>query len=112
MTYVYADGIVGVARATPYQAANWLSLLKEKRTVTVTIPQNADTYLEVLENKATGGYLANLLTSWGPSWELNITPQLVAPGENILSTYPVANGSYAIMTGTSMCKSRFYGQRA
>lgn len=31
-----------------------------------------------------------------------MTPQVVSPGENILSTYPTALGSYTVMTGTSM----------
>jgi subtilisin family serine protease len=31
-----------------------------------------------------------------------MSPQLVSPGQNILSTYPTALGSYRVMTGTSM----------
>jgi subtilisin family serine protease len=101
--YVYADGIEGVARAIPYQVENWLSLLSQGSTVTVTIPANASQiHLEELENNETGGYVASDLTSWGPSWELNMSPQLVSPGQNILSTYPTALGSYRVMTGTSM----------
>ena len=104
--YVYSEGLEGVIKAVPYQAEHWLSLLKQGRTVTVTIPNanQSQTYLEELENNATGGYVAGQLSSWGPSWELNMTPQLVSPGENILSTYPTALGSYRVMTGTSMCK--------
>jgi hypothetical protein len=105
--YVYSDGIEGVARAVPYQAEHWLSLLEQGHTVTVTIPNanESQTYLEELENNVTGGYVAGTLSSWGPSWELNMTPQLVSPGENILSTYPTAIGSYRVMTGTSMGES-------
>jgi hypothetical protein len=104
--YVYSDGIQGVARAVPYHAEHWLSLLEQGFTVTVTIPNaNASqVILEELENNITGGYVAGELTSWGPSWELSMTPQLVSPGENILSTYPTAMGSYRVMTGTSMGK--------
>ncbi|KAF2177139.1 subtilisin-like protein [Zopfia rhizophila CBS 207.26] len=102
--YVYADGIQGVARAIPYQAKHWLSLLEQGSTITVTIPNANATQvrLEELENNISGGYVAGQLTSWGPSWELSMTPQLVSPGENILSTYPTAMGSYRVMTGTSM----------
>jgi hypothetical protein len=103
-SFVYADGIQGVAKAIPYQAEHWLSLLDQGSTVTVTIP-NANTsqvYLEELENNISGGYVAGELSSWGPSWELSMTPQLMSPGENILSTYPTAMGSYRVMTGTSM----------
>ncbi|KAG9185525.1 hypothetical protein G6011_06856 [Alternaria panax] len=101
--YVYADGIEGVVRAVPYAAERWLSLLSQGATVSVTIPANGNqTYLEVLENNERGGYVAGDLTSWGPNWELSMSPQLVSPGENILSTYPTALGSYRVMTGTSM----------
>jgi hypothetical protein len=91
--FVYSDGIAGIARA-----------VEQGSTVTVTVPgaNSSETYLEELENNASGGYVAGDLSSWGPSWELSMTPQVVSPGENILSTYPTALGSYRVMTGTSM----------
>jgi hypothetical protein len=64
-SFVYADGIQGVAKAVPYQAEHWLSLLDQGSTVTVTIP-NANTsqvYLEELENNISGGYVAGELSS-------------------------------------------------
>jgi hypothetical protein len=104
--YVYTDGIEGVVKAVPYQAEHWLALLEQGSTVTITIPNtnSSRTLLYELENNISGGYVAGTLTSWGPSWELNMTPQLVSPGENILSTYPTALGSYRVLTGTSMGK--------
>ncbi|PVH77844.1 subtilase [Cadophora sp. DSE1049] len=41
-------------------------------------------------------------TSWGPTFDLDMKPQFGAPGRNILSTYPIKLGSYAIASGTSM----------
>ncbi|KAH7370555.1 subtilase [Rhexocercosporidium sp. MPI-PUGE-AT-0058] len=41
-------------------------------------------------------------TSWGPTFDMDMKPQFGAPGRDILSTYPVALGSYAIASGTSM----------
>ncbi|KAL5389691.1 hypothetical protein DPSP01_002186 [Paraphaeosphaeria sporulosa] len=101
---VWAEGIEGVARVAPYVAEQWLSSLARNSTVTVNIPatNNATIHLEELENNETGGFLANSLTSWGPSWELGVKPNLVTPGENILSTYLTSGGSYRVMTGTSM----------
>jgi hypothetical protein len=106
-TFVYADGIQGVAKAVAYHAEHWLALLEQGSAVTITVPNaNAsEFYLEELENNVSGGYVASGLTSWGPSWELSMSPQVVSPGENILSTYPTAMGSYRVMTGTSMCKA-------
>ncbi|KAF1980224.1 subtilisin-like serine protease-like protein [Bimuria novae-zelandiae CBS 107.79] len=101
---VYADGIKGVARIAPYVAEQWLSLLKRGSTITVNIPSsnNTEVGFEELDNNETGGFLANSLTSWGPSWELGVKPNLVSPGENILSTYLTDDGGYRVMTGTSM----------
>lgn len=103
---IYTDGIEGVARVAPYVAENWLSLLKQSSNVTVSIPgsNNTELELEQLDNNLTGGFLANSLTSWGPSWELGVKPNVVTPGENILSTYLTNDGSYRVMTGTSMGK--------
>lgn len=41
-------------------------------------------------------------TSWGPTYEVDFKPQLASPGGSILSTYPTALGSYAVLSGTSM----------
>ncbi|KAI8201518.1 Minor extracellular protease vpr [Colletotrichum sp. SAR 10_76] len=101
--YVYSDGILGVASVPPYQSTQWLSLLNQGRAVIVSIPNanNTKTRLENLENNSSGSYMGTF-SSWGPTWELDASPQFAAPGANILSTYPVALGSYRVMTGTSM----------
>lgn len=103
---IYADGIEGVARIAPHVAQEWLSLLEQGSTVTVSLPggNNTEVELEQYDNTETGGFLANSLTTWGPSWELGVKPSIVAPGENILSTYLTSDGSYRVMTGTSMGK--------
>lgn len=41
-------------------------------------------------------------TSWGPTFELKLAPSFGSPGAGILSTWPVALGSYAVASGTSM----------
>ncbi|CRK38838.1 hypothetical protein BN1708_016674 [Verticillium longisporum] len=41
-------------------------------------------------------------TSWGPTWETELKPQFAAPGGHILSLWPRALGSYAVLGGTSM----------
>jgi subtilisin family serine protease len=41
-------------------------------------------------------------TSWGPSYEGWIKSQISAPGGNILSTLPLAQGGYGVESGTSM----------
>ena len=52
-------------------------------------------------NKDTGGH-ASSFSSYGPTWELDISTQVAAPGGNILSSWPLPLGKYAILSGTSM----------
>ncbi|CAG8950797.1 hypothetical protein HYFRA_00003013 [Hymenoscyphus fraxineus] len=49
----------------------------------------------------TGGFMSNY-SSFGPTIQYNIKPQLSAPGGNILATWPLANDGYTIISGTSM----------
>lgn len=53
--------------------------------------------------QVTGGFV-DYYSNWGPHWfDYNLKPQIGAPGGNILSTWPLgAQGSYAILSGTSM----------
>jgi len=44
--------------------------------------------------------LTNIVTEWGPLYDLQIKPDTAVPGGNIFSTY--LNDTYAIMSGTSM----------
>ncbi|KAI1344254.1 peptidase S8/S53 domain-containing protein [Xylariaceae sp. FL0016] len=100
--YIYNDDIKGVYIVAPYVGAQWLELLLEGQNVTVSIPANASTtVLEELENHTSGGFTTEF-SSWGPTWDLYVKPQITAPGGDILSTYPTAMGSYAVLSGTSM----------
>ncbi|RKP10268.1 peptidase S8/S53 domain-containing protein [Thamnocephalis sphaerospora] len=46
--------------------------------------------------------LISLFSSWGPGPELDMKPDLAAPGGGIYSTWPVNLGGYASDSGTSM----------
>jgi len=41
-------------------------------------------------------------STYGPTFDFKFKPSISAPGGNIMSTYPVANGSFAVLSGTSM----------
>ncbi|KZZ91714.1 subtilisin-like serine protease PR1C [Moelleriella libera RCEF 2490] len=62
---------------------------------------HTDSSVRYVNNTATGGALSTY-TTWGPTWEMDTKPQYGTPGGNILSTYPRALGSYAVLSGTSM----------
>ncbi|KAK8057880.1 hypothetical protein PG996_011817 [Apiospora saccharicola] len=106
--FVYTEGIEAVISVSPHQGAAWIEMLGRGVQVNVTIPdKNATKQILVeLEDHETGGFAAGF-TSWGPNWELEPKPQVASPGGRILSTYPVAMGSYRVMSGTSMVLTEF-----
>ncbi|KAM0282157.1 hypothetical protein ACHAQH_003197 [Verticillium albo-atrum] len=55
---------------------------------------------EVL-NRQSGGSVSDF-ASWGPTFDLKPKPDFGAPGGQILSTLPLAQGGYGVASGTSM----------
>ncbi|ATY64980.1 subtilisin-like serine protease PR1C [Cordyceps militaris] len=93
----------GASLISQVDGVNFINLLKDGKKVTVTMGSSAKTakVLSYKKNAATGGG-PSAFTTWGPSWELFVKPDVGAAGGNILSTYPTAKGSYAVLSGTSM----------
>jgi len=100
---VAVDGIKGVGMVTAELGAEWISLLASgsKLTVNIVDPASSPRFLAGETNTETGGFLSTF-TSWGPTFEVDVKPQLAAPGGLILSTYPLNLGGYAVISGTSM----------
>ncbi|POR31406.1 Minor extracellular protease vpr, partial [Tolypocladium paradoxum] len=97
------SGVLAGGMTTPEVGETWVAALKAGKKVTLKMVsrKKTDTQLIAVPNNATGGALS-AYTSWGPTWEMDLKPQVGAPGANILSTYPLALGGYAVMSGTSM----------
>lgn len=97
------SGLLAVGMVTALQGATWIASLSagENVTVAITDPGMAPKYLITLANNLTGGY-PSTFTTWGPTYDVDLKPQLAAPGGAILSTFPNALGSYAVLSGTSM----------
>ncbi|RYP03360.1 hypothetical protein DL765_010526 [Monosporascus sp. GIB2] len=95
--------IVSVGVVMPEQGAEWVRLLNEDKRVTVDMVEysHAPKILDFIPNTERGGLLSEF-TSWGPTWEVDVKPQVAAPGGYILSTYPLDRGGYAVESGTSM----------
>ncbi|KAK4183800.1 subtilisin-like serine protease [Podospora australis] len=76
-----------------------MNTIKTGGTVIVNfaIPQDSNWAVGVYNSE---GGIPSEYTSWGGTFELEIKPDIAAPGGNIYSTYP--DGQYAVLSGTSM----------
>jgi subtilisin family serine protease len=82
-----------------------LAAITGTRTLTWT---NDGTYLP----QASGGLLSSF-TSWGPTAELGLKPDVSAPGGLIRSTWPLSQfGGYNVISGTSMASPHVAGAAA
>jgi subtilisin family serine protease len=92
--------ISGIVEAS-YKPSTWPS-----STGTVTFPA---TPIEAANPSA--GTVSSF-SSWGAPPDLSFKPDLAAPGGNIWSTVPIAAGSYANYSGTSMASPHVAGAAA
>ncbi|KAK6343857.1 hypothetical protein TWF696_007512 [Orbilia brochopaga] len=91
---------VNVGMVEPETGAEWLALAG-KGSISVTFDKEAPLFITAVENPTNGGSLS-IFTTWGPTNEMYQRPHIGAPGGNILSTYPLIFGGYAVLSGTSM----------
>lgn len=100
--YINNELIEAVGGVPSEQGAEFISLLNEGNTVTVDINDwsSAGLFIHNLDNPI-GGYTVRS-SSWGPTQEIDVKPQVTTPGGDILSTYPLTLGGYAVLSGTSM----------
>ncbi|KAK0532439.1 hypothetical protein OC834_002597 [Tilletia horrida] len=64
-----------------------------------------------VQDTVNGGYMSSFST-YGPGWEAENVAAVSAPGGNILSTWPLRLGKYAIISGTSMATPFISGSTA
>ncbi|KAI0201328.1 peptidase S8/S53 domain-containing protein [Astrocystis sublimbata] len=95
--------IKAVGMTTAAQGAAWVKALTAGSEVVLDMvdPETAPVSLQTADNSLTGG-AASTFTTWNPTYEMDVKPQVASPGGNILSTWPQTLGSYAVISGTSM----------
>ncbi|KAJ3361332.1 hypothetical protein GGF31_002259 [Allomyces arbusculus] len=100
------DFPVPVAYLTGYHGMILAQTLASSPTATITI---TDTLIPVAN--PTGGQLSEF-SGWGPGAQLELKPDLSAPGGFILSSVPLRMGAYTYMSGTSMAAPMLAGAMA
>ncbi|KAK6953429.1 hypothetical protein Daesc_005733 [Daldinia eschscholtzii] len=95
--------VLGTGMVTADQGESWVASLENGSKIVLNMldPNTAPVSLTYQKNTVTGGF-ASSYTTWNPTFELDVKPQLASPGGNILSTYPIPLGTYAVLSGTSM----------
>ncbi|KAI1333482.1 peptidase S8/S53 domain-containing protein [Xylariaceae sp. FL0016] len=96
-------GLRGTGMVTAEQGETWVAALEAGSEVVLDMldPLTAPSSLSSAANDVTGGF-PSTYTTWNPTFEMDVKPQLASPGGNILSTYPIPLGTYAVLSGTSM----------
>ncbi|KAG6117700.1 hypothetical protein E4U13_000847 [Claviceps humidiphila] len=81
----------------------FIKALKDGKKITLKMvgPEKSELLIKTSNNTDTGGAVSTF-SSWGPTFEMDVKPQYGTIGGKVLSTYPRAKGSYAVLSGTSM----------
>ncbi|KAG0040886.1 hypothetical protein BGZ82_006759 [Podila clonocystis] len=98
--HIFGHGI------TMQQGQQILDQFKDDASVQVTYKLEKGVFSNEMANQM------SLFSSWGLGPELELKPDIAAPGGYIYSTVPVAKGSFSTMSGTSMATPYIAGAAA
>lgn len=93
-------GVKGAIMVSSAQGAEWVTELQAGSEIVASITGTI-TKFSSSANNITGGYMSTF-SEWNPTNEVYIKPEISAPGGNILSTLPLSQGGYGVLSGTSM----------
>ncbi|KAF9547696.1 subtilisin-like protease [Agrocybe pediades] len=107
----FSDISVGNFQAVLIQPADGEFLVQQfvkGAPITVSFPQVGGAF----NFPDPAGGLISSFTSYGPTNDMFFKPAVAAPGGNIISTFPVPLGSFAVLSGTSMATPFIAGSSA
>ena len=108
---VYSDNQPLGAAAIRYDDGDWLLDQSESgHAVNFTFSMDHDA-VGIPRASFLSGRI-NDFSSWGPTLDGRMKPEISAPGGSIMSTWPVSAGSWAVYSGTSMATPYISGVAA
>ncbi|PWN46113.1 subtilisin-like protein [Ceraceosorus guamensis] len=106
--YATTSGIRSVALIEAIDAQRLVDHYVQDKRVTLSFPAYGPL---ATPNKYNGNTISSF-SSYGPTYDLLSMPNICAPGDRILSTWPIDAGRWAVLSGTSMATPHIAGSAA
>lgn len=111
-TYVESGELEGLKSASILNYQDGVALINANKKASSPLHITANNPTTTLQSYDTAG-LVSSFTSYGPNFEMdNPSPAMSGVGGNVLSTWPRDDGSYNVISGTSMSSPIVAGSAA
>ncbi|KAK2626598.1 hypothetical protein QTJ16_003773 [Diplocarpon rosae] len=104
-------GVVTISNADAQILSDKISQGVGVQVIIPTTPAESDMQIVYQPNEISGNQ-ASRFSSWGPSLDGKLLPSVLAPGGNILSTFPSFLGNWGVVSGSSQATPLIAGVAA